>query len=274
MEANLEQQADELEALQAIYGDDFAWAVESGEGQKSFFMTVPGDFCLQLLVHLPATYPSQEPPIAEVYESFGVTTAERDELVADLHAIYERSNGQVCLYEWIESAREKFGAYTSFEPESLATAEVDWDFVAHEAPEALVTLAAPFLASIKTGEPITDRKSTFQAHAVAVTSVQQVNEFVEFLLQDRKIARATHNMLAYRIVAGTNVIKDCDEDGEHGAGNKMSHLLEMLHAENVAVVVTRWYGGIQLGPDRFKHIANATRNVLETYGFIAAKTKK
>lgn len=30
---------------------------------------------------------------------------------------------------------------------------------------------------------------------------------------------------------------------------------------NVAVVVSRWYGGIQLGPDRFKHINNATRFV-------------
>ncbi|KDO33676.1 hypothetical protein SPRG_19286 [Saprolegnia parasitica CBS 223.65] len=275
MDGNREQQADELEALQAIYGDDFTWADATGEAQTSFFMAVPGDFCLQLLVHLPAAYPSHEPPIAEVYESFGVTTAQRDELLADLHAIYERSAGQVCLYEWIESAREKFGAFTTFEPESLATAEVDWDAIARGVPDAPVDAPpAPFLSLIKRGEPITDRKSTFQAHAVAVHSVDEVNAFVEYLLQDRKIARATHNMLAYRIVQGANIIKDCDEDGEHGAGSKMSHLLEMVHAENVAVLVTRWYGGIQLGPDRFKHIANAARNVLETHGFIATRTKK
>ena len=34
------------------------------------------------------------------------------------------------------------------------------------------------------------------------------------------------------------------------------------------VVVSRWYGGIQLGPDRFKHINNCARNVLEKCNFI------
>ena len=37
------------------------------------------------------------------------------------------------------------------------------------------------------------------------------------------------------------------------------------------VVVTRWYGGIHLGPDRFKHINNCTRNMLEAHGFIRDK---
>lgn len=34
------------------------------------------------------------------------------------------------------------------------------------------------------------------------------------------------------------------------------------------VVVTRWFGGIQLGPDRFKHINHAARNALEMAGFL------
>jgi len=32
----------------------------------------------------------------------------------------------------------------------------------------------------------------------------------------------------------------------------MLHLLEILDVENVLVVVSRWFGGIQLGADRFK----------------------
>ncbi len=32
---------------------------------------------------------------------------------------------------------------------------------------------------------------------------------------------------------------------------------------NVLVVVTRWYGGILLGPSRFTHINNAARLLLE-----------
>jgi len=35
------------------------------------------------------------------------------------------------------------------------------------------------------------------------------------------------------------------------------------------VVVSRWYGGIQLGPDRFKHINNAARLLLGSWGYIA-----
>lgn len=38
--------------------------------------------------------------------------------------------------------------------------------------------------------------------------------------------------------------------------------------DNVLVVVTRYYGGIHLGPDRFKHINQAARNALELGGFL------
>lgn len=80
------------------------------------------------------------------------------------------------------------------------------------------------------------------------------------LLANGKIARATHNMLAYRIATeGGAVLQDCDDDGESGAGSRMLHLLQILDVIDVAVVVSRWYGGIHLGPDRFKHINNATR---------------
>ena len=61
---------------------------------------------------------------------------------------------------------------------------------------------------------------------------------------------------------------DCDDDGETHAGGRMLHLLEILECENVFVMVSRWYGGVKLGPDRFKHINNATRNVLEIAGVV------
>ncbi|RLN89074.1 hypothetical protein BBJ28_00004882 [Nothophytophthora sp. Chile5] len=119
------------------------------------------------------------------------------------------------------------------------------------------------------GTTITDRKSTFQAHACPVTCVEDVRSFLALLLDDRKIERAIHNMLAYRII-GEFTVKDNDEDGEDGAGSKLSNLLELLKAENAAVVVTRWYGGIKLGPDRFKHINASARQALEDGGFLEA----
>ncbi len=39
----------------------------------------------------------------------------------------------------------------------------------------------------------------------------------------------------------------------------MLHVMQILDVRNVVVVVSRWYGGIQLGPDRFKHINNSAR---------------
>jgi hypothetical protein len=124
------------------------------------------------------------------------------------------------------------------------------------------------------GEPITDRKSTFQAHLCRVSSREQVRAVLAALNTDRKIARATHNMVAYRILAegsgagGLAVqINDNDDDGESQAGSNMAHVMEMMGVNNVIVVVSRWYGGIQLGPDRFKHINNCTRDVLEQNGF-------
>jgi putative IMPACT (imprinted ancient) family translation regulator len=35
---------------------------------------------------------------------------------------------------------------------------------------------------------------------------------------------------------------------------------------NAVVVVTRWYGGIHLGPDRFKHINSCARSVVQETG--------
>ena len=44
--------------------------------------------------------------------------------------------------------------------------------------------------------------------------------------------------------------------------------------DHVLVVVTRYFGGIHLGPDRFKHINQAARNALEVGGFLDEAAKK
>lgn len=67
---------------------------------------------------------------------------------------------------------------------------------------------------------------------------------------------------------------DYDDDGESQAGARLKHLLEILELENVMVVVTRWYGGTLLGPDRFKHINQAARDALELAGFLDEDKKE
>ncbi|TYZ57696.1 hypothetical protein PybrP1_008543 [[Pythium] brassicae (nom. inval.)] len=297
-EVNRELQAEEIEVLQSIYASDFQFkdAFDDADGVRCFTVAVPGPHAIQLLVHLPLGYPTQDAPIAEVYESLGLTNAQRTRILEDLDAVFQRSNGQVCLYEWVESVRELYassdggGAALSLDAARDAHAQSERDAPAEDddAPPAVSFASDPqtLRPRVRTaqaardrerearlaplvfhGEPFTDRKSTFQGHACPVRSVEDVRSFLALLLDDRKVERALHNMLAYRIVRDF-VVKDNDEDGEDGAGSKLSHLLELTKAENVAVVVTRWFGGILLGPDRFRHISTAARGVLEDGGFL------
>lgn len=50
-----------------------------------------------------------------------------------------------------------------------------------------------------------------------------------------------------------------------GAGNKMLYVLQTKKAENILIVVSRWYGGIQLGQMRYKHITDCTIEILDLY---------
>uniref|UniRef100_A0A6G1SAK6 Protein IMPACT-B n=1 Tax=Aceria tosichella TaxID=561515 RepID=A0A6G1SAK6_9ACAR len=128
------------------------------------------------------------------------------------------------------------------------------------------------------GESVIDRKSVFQGHSAAISQVEHVDIFLSKLKENKKIENAFHNMWAYRIdksdpnarVAGksASIIQDCDDDGEQAAGGRLLNLLQILNVVNVMVVVTRWYGGIQLGPARFKHINNAARDSLVKGGFV------
>lgn len=113
-----------------------------------------------------------------------------------------------------------------------------------------------------------DRKSTFRAHACRVDSEQAVHEALFQLIDgNSKLQRASHNMYAWRLTEelsdGTRVKKfDNDDDGEDAAGSRLGQLLEMRKEDGVLVVVSRWFGGIHLGPKRFAHITNVARELL------------
>ncbi len=125
------------------------------------------------------------------------------------------------------------------------------------------------------GEPLLDKKSSFQAHLCKVRSEEEVRGALQQLLtSSSKIQRASHNISAWRIAETTIqaggeervIIKhDNDDDGEDAAGSKLAYLLDMRKDVNVLVVVSRWYGGIHLGPKRFAHIVNVARKLLVEY---------
>ena len=63
-------------------------------------------------------------------------------------------------------------------------------------------------------------------------------------------------------------MQDFHDDGEGGAGIKIMHLLQDSNVRNVLVIVSRWYGGILLGPARFMYITDAARGVLQQGGYL------
>lgn len=123
-------------------------------------------------------------------------------------------------------------------------------------------------------EPITDRKSTFQAFIKEVHSVDEAMDALELLKQDRKIMRSRHNMTAYRIKNGDIRYQDFDDDGESAAGGRMLHLLTIMDLWNCIAVVSRWFGGVHIGPDRFKHINSTTREAVVKSGLGGEESKK
>ncbi|MFK2931423.1 IMPACT family protein [Dyella agri] len=85
------------------------------------------------------------------------------------------------------------------------------------------------------------KKSRFLAQAAPVASPEQALAFV----REVSAADATHNCWAYRIGQDYRF----NDDGEPGgtAGRPILQAIESQGFDRVAVVVTRWYGGIKLG---------------------------
>lgn len=117
--------------------------------------------------------------------------------------------------------------------------------------------------------PVIERKSTFIARVCSVTSPTQARACVAHLLDtDKRVSKATHNICAYRIrstgetTSSEIVYQDCDDDGETAAGGRLLHLLQVMDVWDLLVVVSRWYGGVKLGPDRFSIINKVARKLL------------
>ena len=85
------------------------------------------------------------------------------------------------------------------------------------------------------------KKSRFLAQAAPVESTEQALAFV----REAGDPIATHNCWAYRIGQDYRF----NDDGEPGgtAGRPILQAIEGQQMDRVAVVVTRWFGGIKLG---------------------------
>lgn len=117
--------------------------------------------------------------------------------------------------------------------------------------------------------PHESHKSIFIARCARVHSPDEAFAAIDGLFRaEKKVRESTHNMLAYRISTaeseGGGVLAAADDDGERGAGQKIAACLEAMDARNVVVVVSRWYGGVALGPARFRLIVAAAKEAVAT----------
>jgi hypothetical protein len=117
---------------------------------------------------------------------------------------------------------------------------------------------------------VTSKKSTFVARSITVTSPSEArSELQKLMASNAELRNASHNITAWRVTGDHGIIEDSNDDGESGGGR---HILGLMHADNIAnvlLVVTRWYGGIMLGPDRWRIMSQVSRDALSQRSRVA-----
>ncbi len=108
--------------------------------------------------------------------------------------------------------------------------------------------------------PKTHDGSTFKGHNVMVQSQDDIIPALHAIYKDDRVARATHNIYAYRLKNG---LEHFEDDGEWGAGRVLLKVLQDNDVTDKLVCVTRWYGGKNLGKARFDHIRDAAKTTLQ-----------
>lgn len=107
------------------------------------------------------------------------------------------------------------------------------------------------------------KRSRFIATAVPAFSVEEAREFIT--LMKTEFSDANHNVPAFLIGHGPSVTAHCSDDGEPSgtAGRPVLTVLQGSGLGDVAVVVTRYFGGTKLGTGGLvKAYTEATQAVL------------
>ena len=160
--------------------------------------------------------------------------------------------GNECLFQLIERIKEVQSEYNDT---TITTALSETT-----SPNLTTNIPTPipdFDLNIIHSEITIEKKSSFQSHICTVTSMDMVNYFKQKVLEDKKVASATHNIFAYRFTATTTpstsndsnssssyssssvVYHDYDDDGETAAGGRLAEMIRLMKVENVAVIVSR-----------------------------------
>lgn len=107
---------------------------------------------------------------------------------------------------------------------------------------------------------VRDRGSRYAVSGGPVLNRAGAEAFLADMKRTKKYAKATHNTWAC-VFSTDGPVKN--DDGEAGAGAVILRMLERAGLVDHIVVVTRWYGGVHLGGDRFAHVVTCTRAYLD-----------
>lgn len=256
--------SEEVNALIAVFGDAARYS------RNTATLAVCLDHSLVLRFKLSPLYPHDAPPVCTLEggdNNNNTLTVDLQAKAANfLSQLWAERRGDVVLFDVVEAIRSQLEDLAAAASVRLPKEEA----AAREAWRAHLERLAQRM--VHTQQPVVVSKSTFVAHACACETTDDVEGFLELLLNNRRIATATHNIMAFRVeTPAGGLLADCDDNGEAGAGRQLLQLLTATKARNVCVVVSRWFGGTLLGPDRFKIIVNCARELLVAHSFIADK---
>ncbi|KAL8758054.1 MAG: hypothetical protein Q9199_001784 [Rusavskia elegans] len=263
----IEDTENEIEVINSIYGENTLKRV-AVVAPESYLLAIPQrDVTLRLAI------PSQCPNVGlQIIGVDSVGSATRKgygthvlEIAREvLQEIF--TPGQVCIFDLLQDLEQRLDQeFTTDNAEDKKSPQRD---VSDENHAPVETTPPPQWTLSTT---VTEKKSVFLARACAIQSTSQAQAAIIHLLStDKRASKATHNIHAYRIrtlVDGHEVVyQDCDDDGEDAAGGRLLKLLQIMDVWNVLVVVSRWYGGVKLGPARFGIINAVARDAIVAAG--------
>ncbi|CUM52278.1 unnamed protein product [Debaryomyces tyrocola] len=278
----VEELHDEVSAIDAIYPDS-----TSEVAPQVYNLKIPQHDDLEIQISFLENYPDEMPTVIQVLNNNTRKYTDTSYLEAQIKETLLRifHKGEVCIFELFTELEDLFEKYLSRENDiqkdmdelKISRNTTDEKELANS---KIPTICPSVQANSKTvgidplkgwiqSDPIIDRGSTFIGYARRVDSVEEAVEYLELLVTDKKIAKSAHNISSWRIKKDNGIqYQDCDDDGETAAGGRVLHLLTMMDAWNVIVVVSRWFGGTHLGPDRFKHINTAARDAVVKGEFV------
>ncbi|KAI9709847.1 MAG: eIF2 kinase Gcn2p negative regulator [Chrysothrix sp. TS-e1954] len=261
--------ADEMLSINAIYEPH---TLQSYGHSNNVLALKLDALPIALLLSFPKQYPNQPPELSGTV-TMGTESSRQEASMIMEHARQVLRDvyvpGQPCIFDVAEGLREKPGLPDVNRVGSRHVKEANFDesSVLEESkdPSNTTVNVDPDWAI---SEVLTEKKSVFVARAAEVATTWQAQQNIQHLLgTNKKVAQATHNITAWRICGTSSnpsaaTYQDCDDDGETAAGGRVLHLLQLMGAWNLVVVVTRWHGGTNLGPDRFRIINAVTRDAV------------